>query len=61
VSAPKPLTPLTYVTDGHEAIGHIIARGRLGFEAFDRDEKSLGIFETQSQAANALLIEDGGE
>jgi hypothetical protein len=49
------------VTDGREAIGHIIARGRLGFEAFDRDEKSLGIFETQSQAANALLIEDGGE
>jgi hypothetical protein len=49
------------VTDGREAIGHIIARGRLGFEAFDPNNKSVGIFETQSQAANALLIEDGGE
>jgi hypothetical protein len=47
-------SPLSYVTDGREAIGHIIARGRLGYELFDRDEKSLGIFKTQAEAARAL-------
>jgi hypothetical protein len=33
---------------------------KTGFEAFDADDKSLGVFETQRQAANALLVEEGG-
>jgi hypothetical protein len=37
----------------------VIARSS-GFEAFDRDDSSLGLFETQRQAANALLIKEGG-
>jgi hypothetical protein len=49
------LSPLSYMTDGREAIGHIIARGRLGFEAFDREEVSLGTFNTQAAAANAVF------
>jgi hypothetical protein len=53
-------TPLAYVYDGHKCLGHILARGKSGFEAFDGDDKSLGIFETQRQAANALLIKEGG-
>jgi hypothetical protein len=38
-SAPSPLS---YVYDGRECLGFILARGKLGFEAVDRDERSLG-------------------
>src|SRR5262249_8836358 len=48
-------TPLSYVTDGREAIGFVIARGRAGFESFDRQERSLGLFETAAKAANAVF------
>jgi hypothetical protein len=48
------------VYDGTRRLGHVLSRGPRGFEAFDRDDKSLGIFETRRQAANALLIEGGG-
>jgi hypothetical protein len=51
---------LAYVYDGRECLGHVLGRGKLGFEALDRDDKSIGIFETQRQAANALLIKEGG-
>jgi hypothetical protein len=51
---------LAYVYDGRQCLGHVLSRGPKGFEAFDRDDKSLGIFETRRQAANALLIEGGG-
>jgi hypothetical protein len=46
---------LSYVTNGREAIGFIIACGRSGFEAFDREERSLGLFETAAKAANAVF------
>jgi len=59
MSAPKTIAPMVSVYDGTACLGHVIARGRRGFEAFDRDDKSLGIFETQRQAANALLIKEG--
>jgi hypothetical protein len=36
--------------------GFIISRGKLGFEAFGCDERSLGIFPSQREAANALLL-----
>jgi hypothetical protein len=49
------MSALAYVTDGREAIGHIIARGKLGYEAFDRSEASLGLFKTQAAAANAVF------
>jgi hypothetical protein len=45
---------LTYVTDGREAIGFVL-RGRSGFEAFSREEKSLGLFKTAPEAANAVF------
>jgi hypothetical protein len=46
---------LTYVTDGREAIGFVLKRGRSGFEGFDRQERSLGLFKTAAQAANAVF------
>jgi hypothetical protein len=52
--------PLVSVYDGQQCLGHVLGRGPKGFEAFDRDDKSLRIFETQRQAANALLIKESG-
>ena len=56
----RPTTPLVSIYDGRECLGHVLSRGPKGFEAFDRDDQSVGIFETQRQAANALLIKEGG-
>jgi len=36
-------------------LGFILRRGKLGFEALDREEVSLGIFQTQTAAANAVF------
>jgi len=47
--------PLAYVYDGREAVRHVLARGRSGFEGFDRQERSLGLFKTAAQAANAVF------
>jgi hypothetical protein len=35
---------LSYVYDGRVCLGFIFARGKLGFEAMDRDKRSLGLF-----------------
>jgi hypothetical protein len=43
------------VYSGRACLGFIIARGRGGFEAFDRDEQSLGFFPTNVAAADAVL------
>jgi hypothetical protein len=48
-------SPLSYVYDGRQCLGHIIARGKLGFELFDADDKSLGLFPSQKEAAAALM------
>jgi len=42
---------------GRECLGHIVACGKGVFEAFDYDDRSVGIFPTQSAAAASL----GGE
>jgi hypothetical protein len=48
-------SPLSSVTNGREAIGFILARGRAGFEGFDREQHSLGLFKTAAAAANAVF------
>ena len=53
-SAPSPLS---YVYDGRECLGFILNRGKLGFEAIDRDERSLGFFQTEREAATAIMRE----
>ena len=42
MSATKP-TPLAYVFDGRQCLGHVLGRGPKGSEAFDRDDKSVGL------------------
>jgi hypothetical protein len=45
---------LTYVIDGRECIGLVLSRGRAGFEAFDREERSLRLYRAAPAAANAV-------
>jgi hypothetical protein len=52
-------SPMAYVYDGREALGHVIARGKAGFEAFDADDKSVGLFPSQREAANAVVTNAG--
>jgi hypothetical protein len=42
------------VTDGRVCIGHILNRGKSGVEAFDVDDRSLGLFANQHEAMAAL-------
>jgi hypothetical protein len=46
---------LVSVFDGRELVGFILARGKSGFEALDHNEKSLGLFASQKEAATAVM------
>jgi hypothetical protein len=56
---PKPAATATMLTvnDGRVCVGHIIARGKTGFEAFDRHDKSIGVFTSVKAAAPAVSAE----
>jgi hypothetical protein len=43
------------VYDGQRCLGHVLGRGKGGFEAFDVDNRSLGIFPSQREAAAAIM------
>jgi hypothetical protein len=51
---PITTTPMVSVYSGQQCIGFIIARGKLGFECFDAEQRSRGIFPTQREAVAAL-------
>lgn len=40
---------------GNVCLGHLIERGRSGFEAYDADDKSIGTFATAAAAVEALI------
>jgi hypothetical protein len=48
-------SPLSYVYDGKQCVGFLLQRGKRGVEAFDRGERSLGLFKTAAAAANAVF------
>ncbi len=50
-----PMTALS-VYDGSRCIGFLMPRGRQGIEAFDADDRSLGLFLTQKSAADAVSV-----
>jgi hypothetical protein len=35
-------------------LGHLLHRPKIGFEAYDRYDRSTGVFSTQREAADAL-------
>jgi len=45
---------MLYVYDGRECIGHLLNRGKCGWQAYDAVDSSLGTFTTQGEAAEAL-------
>jgi hypothetical protein len=47
---------ISYVTDGREAIGFILARGLAGFEGFTREEQSLGLPVARHAACSAASV-----
>jgi hypothetical protein len=55
LSTRRDAATLSFVNDGRETLGFILARGKLGFEAFDREERSLGLYPTAGAAANAVV------
>jgi hypothetical protein len=55
VSAPvKQSSSWLAVYDGTTCIGHAIFRGKTGIEAFNVDDKSIGLFPTLKDATAAL-------
>jgi hypothetical protein len=52
-STPLP-AKIQAVYSGRVCLGRIVCRGKLGFEAFDADERSLGIFPNLKRAADAV-------
>jgi hypothetical protein len=53
-SNPTTSKRLLSVYGGRECIGFVLPRAKVGFEAFDRDERSRGLFVTQQDAITAL-------
>jgi len=51
---PKHPSNWLVVYNGTTCIGHTIRRGRAGIEAFDIDDKSIGLFPTLADATAAL-------
>ena len=49
-----PQTAMLSVYDGQRCLGHIILRGKRGFEAFDAENNSLGVFPSDHKAADAV-------
>jgi hypothetical protein len=54
MSAPAHRPAFLSVYDGRACTGFILNRGKLGFEALDADERSLGIFSSTQDTANAI-------
>jgi hypothetical protein len=48
-------SPMVSIYDGQSCLGFVFHRGRAGFEAFDVDQRSLGMFPTQREATAALM------
>jgi hypothetical protein len=47
-------TALISIRDGQRCVGFVIARGKLGFEGFDRDQRSIGFYPSTQDAARAI-------
>jgi hypothetical protein len=46
--------PILSVFSGQTCVGFVLTRGRAGFEAFDRDERTIGMFDSVRAAADAI-------
>jgi hypothetical protein len=53
--ARAPATTMVSVYDGTACLGHVLYRPKVGFEAYDHDDKLIGLFESQRAAADAIM------
>jgi hypothetical protein len=51
---PVPSILSVYSDSGQACLGHLLNRGKCGWESFDVNDKSLGTFPTTQAAAAAL-------
>jgi hypothetical protein len=54
MAKPKYDTPMLAVYAGQTCIGHLYRRSKAGFEAFNTDDRSIGLFGSQREATDAL-------
>jgi hypothetical protein len=47
-------SPMVSVFDGRDCLGFILSRGKAGFQAITADDRELGLFWSQQEAADAL-------
>jgi hypothetical protein len=57
---PKTSPQAASVYEGRVRLGRIVGRGKLGFEAFDADDRSLGVYGSERSAADAISAAAGG-
>jgi hypothetical protein len=50
----KDAPAMLSVYNGQRCVDFVLQRGKLGQEAFTADERSLGFFKTQDEAADAI-------
>jgi hypothetical protein len=55
--SPSTTARLWPVVVGGKCLGHFLHRGKLGIEAFTAGDKSIGVFPSLSEAADALKRE----
>jgi hypothetical protein len=53
----QPETPLCTVYERGRVVGFVLDRGVAGFESFDADERSLGLFETRHSAVREFKLD----
>jgi hypothetical protein len=51
---PSPPPLMQVVITGDRVVGHLLRRGVAGVEALDRDDRSIGLFPTTDEGAQAL-------
>jgi len=56
MSKPLPTASRLSVYNGQTCIGFLIRRGKCGVEAFDLEDRSLGIFASQFEGITALTV-----
>jgi hypothetical protein len=54
MTARAAISPTKSIYDGQQCIGFVLDRGKTGVEAFDRELRSLGVFETTAEAAGMV-------
>jgi hypothetical protein len=55
MTAAKPTGPMVSVYNSRTCIGFVICRGPAGHEAYDAEQRSLGLFATEREAVAATL------